>query len=207
MKKQREHLLDFVLKSKRPADDLLEIAKNYVAKGDVAACHDIDIMLMDRYIKFVRNGTYDDLDKFLLDILSHLDGQFGDMLKSTEAGREYFERWMHFHDLCMVAVENYDFEMAKRSLSQKSPELEELLKKLSVATKERKPTIGGKAFTKIATLAKRLGQNEKKIVSHIVWLEQHGFVCSRRIGGKKAVAISMSGRAYMNDRVSERGTV
>src|SRR4030066_2255187 len=96
------------LTSPEPVKAILDMATTAIQNKDLDVIHDVDVMLMDRFIEFVRNGTHDDLDSFLHKILSFIDSSEAGELKKLDEGQMYFHRWEHFHGMCNMAIENYD---------------------------------------------------------------------------------------------------
>lgn len=107
-------IVDSALGSKEPVKKLLEIAVQLIENDDLDALHDIDVMLSDRYLHYLRNGSVQDLKRFQASILPFIDSDTGDRLRDSKEGARYYYRWDHYQDLCEMAVENYDPSLVRR---------------------------------------------------------------------------------------------
>lgn len=68
------------LTSAKPVEALLDIAATSIQNKEFDSLHDVDVMLIDRFIEFIRSGTHDDLHAFLYSILSFTDSNAADAL-------------------------------------------------------------------------------------------------------------------------------
>lgn len=102
------------LRSKEPVKELMEIAARLIANNDFEALHDIDVMLSESYLNYIRGGSIEDLKNFQKHILPFIDSDTGDGLRDSKEGNRYYHRWDHFQDLCEMAVENYDHALVRR---------------------------------------------------------------------------------------------
>ncbi len=109
-----KNAFDTIVTSREPVKAILDMATTAIQKKDLDVIHDVDVMLMDRFIEFVRNGTHDDLNSFLHKILSFVDSSEAGELKKLDDGQMYFHRWEHFHGMCNMAIENYDPRTVER---------------------------------------------------------------------------------------------
>ena len=74
------------LSSREPIKELLNMAKDFIRKGEMESLSDIDMMLIDRFIEYLRKGTIDDLNEFQEAVLSFTDSKVADRLKQDEEG-------------------------------------------------------------------------------------------------------------------------
>ena len=109
-----KNAFDTILTSPEPVKAILDMATTAIQNNNLDVLHDVDVMLMDRFIEFVRNGTHDDLNSFLHKILSFIDSSEAGELKKLDEGQMYFHRWEHFHGMCNMAIENYDPRTVER---------------------------------------------------------------------------------------------
>jgi DNA-binding MarR family transcriptional regulator len=112
-------ILETALMAKDPFKILLKMAEDFIKIGNFDELYNIDVMLTDRFIEYLRNGTIDDLEAFIYDVLAFTDSEIGDQLKEIEDGKSYFYRWEHFHDLCDAAIEGYDPKLIKRLIESR----------------------------------------------------------------------------------------
>lgn len=109
-----KNAFDAIISSPEPVKAILDIATTAIQNKNLDVIHDMDTMLMDRFIEFVRNGTHDDLNSFLHKILSFVDSSAAGELKKLDEGQMYFHRWEHFHGMCNMAIDNYDPRTVER---------------------------------------------------------------------------------------------
>lgn len=183
------HIFETALAGKEPIKELLNMAADFIKKGETGNLHDIDIMLIDRYIDYLRYGMKDDLNSFLYAILSLVDSSAGDKLKESEDGKRYFYRWEHFEDLCTTAIENYDPVFTARLVSSRKHgrELIELLSAHRDGIRHN-------------SLAKMLGMTEQHLSKLLREFEEHGLVVRERKNKVSMIRLGFAGRAYMAEK-------
>ncbi len=110
-------------------------------------------------------------------------------LKNNKDHRSYYYRWEHFFDLCGMATENYDFELAKRFVEtrKKGVELLEILQKETDGIRHN-------------DLAQRLEISPPYLSKLLRQFEQHNLVTRERRSKFSLVRLGLAGRAYMADK-------
>jgi hypothetical protein len=172
-----------------PIKDLLGEAKKCMNKGNIAGLYEIDVMLSDKYIQYLRVGTKDDLTNFVNHLLAFLDSEVGDKLKFSEEGKKYYYRWDHFHDLCNIAIENYDYSFTARFIASRKQgdQLMSLLLKHSEGIGHNK-------------LAIKLNVSREFLLDMVREFQEHGLVISERKNQIFKIRLGLVGRIYMSEK-------
>lgn len=179
------------LTSSEPVKALLGVAADALIKNEMDELHDVDVMLIDQFIDAVRNGTAANLKSYLYDILSFVDSSMGDTLKESEDGKRYFYRWEHFHDLCSIAVDNFDSQAVKRFVGSRKhgPEILSILNEKSEGMRPKE-------------LAERVGISQQQTAKLLKEFERENLIVRERHNNKVTyVKLSQSGKAYVEDDV------
>jgi DNA-binding HxlR family transcriptional regulator len=188
-KSMSAHIFETALAGKEPIKELLSMAADFIKKGENRNLRDIDIMLIDRYIDYLRYGMKDDLNSFLYAILSLVDSSTGEKLKESEDGKRYFYRWEHFEDLCTTAIENYDPVFTARLVSSRKHgrELIEILSAHRDGIRHN-------------SLSKMLGMTEQHLSKLLREFEEDGLVIRERKNKVSMIRLGFAGRAYMAEK-------
>ncbi len=180
--------LDLALSSKEPIKALLKRAEGFIRDKNTEGLHEIDVVLNDRFIHFIRMGTMSQLNHFKISMLAFTDSPHGNRLKRWEPGRSYYYRWRHFHDLCDIAAENYDTQMVKRFVESKKHG-KELLRFLY-------ENIDG---IRHRTLAEMLNISRQNLNKLILAFEAHNLITRERGTKHTVVKLDLHGRAFMEE--------
>jgi hypothetical protein len=186
-------IFETALSSKEPIKKLFEMAADFFQKGDMKNLWDIDVMLTDRFIEYLRTGTFDELNEFKYALLAFIDTQLGDQLKESEEGKRYYYRWAHFHDLCETAVENYDPQLTKRFIESRKhgKELMTLLYKYK------------KEGLRHNELAQQLGISPPHLSKLLREFIEHELITRERQNKFSIIRLSIIGNAYMKENESK----
>jgi len=186
-------IFETALSSKEPIKKLFEMAADSFQKGDMKNLWDIDVMLSDRFIEYLRTGTFDELNEFKYALLAFIDTQLGDQLKESEEGKRYYYRWAHFHDLCEMAIENYDPQLTKRFIQSRKhgKELMTLLYKYK------------KEGLRHNELAQQLGISPPHLSKLLREFIEHELITRERQNKFSIIRLSIIGNAYMKENQSE----
>ncbi|MCP5106488.1 MAG: MarR family transcriptional regulator, partial [bacterium] len=162
-------------------------------KGEIDGLYNIDVMLSDRFIEYLRNGTVDDLEAFEAAVLSFTDSGIGDKLKESEEGKSYFHRWNHFLDLCQLAVENYDPEFMKRLVESRKygKELLNLLAQNPNGIRHNE-------------LSKEISISPQYLSKLLREFQEHDLVTRERKNKLSIIKLGLTGRAYMKQKESQQ---
>jgi CRP-like cAMP-binding protein len=181
-------IFEAALTSREPVKELLKMAADYIRKDEMENLNDIDVMLIDRFIEFLRQGTGDDLNDFQAAILSFTDNEMGQQLKLNEAGKRFFHRWDHFHDLCDAAIENYDPQQTKRFIESKKrgKELMQLLFENPEGIRHNE-------------LSSKLGISPQNLSKLIREFQEHQLISKERNNKVSIIKPGITGRAYLRD--------
>ncbi|MCU0287549.1 MAG: hypothetical protein MUF15_14285 [Acidobacteria bacterium] len=181
-------IFEAALNSDEPIKELLNMAKIYIQKNEIENLNDIDVMLIDRFIEFLRHGTADDLNEFQAAILSFIDSEIGQQLKPDENGNRFFHRWDHFHDLCDAAIENYDPQQTKRFVESKKrgQELMQLLFENPHGIRHNE-------------LSSKLGISPQYLSKLIREFEEFHLIAKERNNKVSIIKPGLTGRAYLKD--------
>jgi len=181
-------ILETALMAKDPFKILLKMAEDFFKRGNFDELYNIDVMLTDRFIEYLRNGTIDDLEAFIYDVLAFTDSEIGDQLKESEEGRSYFYRWEHFHDLCDAAIEGYDPKLIKRLIESRKHG-EELMAILF----ENKDGI------RHNELSKKLGISPQYLSKLLREFQEHDLVTRDSKDKVSIIRLGITGREYMKE--------
>lgn len=180
--------IETALAARNPFKELLKMAADFIRKGEIDKLYNIDVMLTDRFIEYLRNGTFDDLDTFLYDVLSFTDSSIGDRLKENPEGKRYFYRWEHFHDLCDAAIEGYDPQLIKRLIEARKlgKELMNLLYLNEDGIRHNE-------------LSQKLGISPQYLSKLLKEFQEHDLITRERNNKVSIIKLSLTGRAYMKE--------
>jgi CRP-like cAMP-binding protein len=183
-------VFETALTAQNPVEALLKLATEFLEKGEVDKLYDIDIMLVDRFIEFIRYGVKDNLDAFLYSILSFLDGSGGEKLENTEDGKRYFFRWEHFHDLCKVAIENYDPQFTSRFIDSRKhgPQLMQILHE-------------SEQGVRFKDLAEQLHISRQQLAKLLREFEAEDLIARKKEGNYTVVSLGFLGRIYVSEQL------
>lgn len=187
-----KNTLETGLTSPKPVKALLSLAADHIKNGRWQNLSDIDAMLADRFIGYIRDGIKDDLDEFLKAVLSFIDSKSGDKLKLTEEGKSYFYRWEHFHDLCGIAAENYDHDFTSRLLESRKHgnQLLEIL-------------FDEKKGVRFKVLAEKLGISNQNLAKLLREFEEAELVVRQRHKNVTTVKVGFIGKIYMEEKETD----
>lgn len=176
--------------AKEPFKQLFKMAADFVGKGEISGLYNIDVMLSDRFVEYLRNGTIDDLETFQNDVLAFTDSKTGDQLMGSEDGKRYFYRWHHFLDLCQLAVENYDPALMKRFVESRKygTELMSLLYKAPDGIRH-------------VELADKLGISPQYLSKLLREFQEHDLIGRERRNKVSIITLGLIGRAYMKESI------
>ncbi|MGR3218364.1 MAG: hypothetical protein ACUZ8H_00920 [Candidatus Anammoxibacter sp.] len=191
------NIFQIALTDIRPVKALMGIAATSINSAsnvnnkELTNLHDIDVMLMDKFIEYVRKGTNADLKSFLDDMLSFIDSNTGDKLKDSPEGKRYFFRWEHFHDLCNIAVGNFDVQAIERFIASRK----HAAKLMEILNNEREGVRANE-------LAKKLDNMKNPQLSRLLnEAEDEELVIRERLNKKcTVVKLSPAGIAYMEEK-------
>jgi DNA-binding MarR family transcriptional regulator len=180
--------LETALTAKYPIKELFKMAADFTRKNEIDGLVNIDVMLSDRFIEYLRNGTINDLDAFQSNVLSFTDSEIGDRLKENQEGKKYFHRWYHFLDLCQMAVENYDPELTKRFIESRKygKELMNLL--------DQNPN-----GIRHIELSKKLEISPQYLSKLLREFQEHNLISRVRKKKVSIIKLGLTGRAYMRE--------
>jgi DNA-binding MarR family transcriptional regulator len=186
------YIFETALNKKESIKKLFKMAADFIQKGEIHHLNDIDAMLTDRFIEYLRSGTFDELTDFQYSVLSFIDSRIGDQLQESSEGQYYYHRWNHFHDLCETAVENYDPQLTKRFIESKKhgKELMELL----YQNKE------GLRHNQLAQQLNISPQNLSKLLREFA---QHELIIRERKNKLSIITLSITGKAYIKEKKPE----
>lgn len=181
-------IFEAALNSREPVKELLDMAADYIRKDEMENLNDIDVMLIDRFIEILRQGTGDDLNDFQAAILSFTDNEMGKQLKLSEAGKRFFYRWDHFHDLCDAGIENYDPQQTKRFIESKKrgKELMQLLSQNQDGIRHN-------------DLSSKLGISPQNLSKLIREFQEHQLISRERNNKVSIIKPGITGRAYLRN--------
>lgn len=187
-------IFEKALSSREPIKELLEMAKDFIRKGEMENLSDIDMMLIDRFIGYLRKGTIDDLKEFQDAVLSFTDSKVADRLKQDEEGERFFHRWDHFHDLCDAATENYDPELTRQFIESRKhgKELMHLLFQNQEGIRHNE-------------LSLRLGISPPHLSKLLREFQEHDLITRERKNKVSIIRLGITGRAFMkgNEQAAE----
>ena len=174
--------------AKKPFKELFNMAAGFVGKGEIDGLYNIDVMLSDRFVEYLRNGTIDDLETFQNDVLAFTDSKAGDRLMESEDGKRYFYRWHHFLDLCQLAVENYDPALMKRFVESRKygNELMTLLYEAPDGIRH-------------VELSDKLGISPQYLSKLLREFQEHDLITRERKNKVSIIMLGLNGKAYMKE--------
>jgi len=180
-------IFETALSSKEPIKKLFKMAADFIQKGEMNNLWDIDVMLSDRFIEYLRTGTFDELNEFKYALLAFIDTQIGDQLEQSKEGKRYYYRWSHFHDLCEIAIENYDPQLTKRFIESRKhgKELMKLLYKKEALR-----------HNELAQQLKISPQHLSKLLREFI---EHELIIRERQTKFSIIKLSIIGNAYMKE--------
>lgn len=181
-------ILETALMAKDPFKTLLKMAEDFIKSGNFDELYNIDVMLTDRFIEYLRNGTIDDLEAFIYDVLAFTDSEIGDQLKEIEDGKSYFYRWEHFHDLCDAAIKGYDPKLIKRLIESRKHGGE-----LMAILFENKDGI------RHNELSKKLGISPQYLSKLLREFQEHDLVTRDSKDKVSIIRLGITGREYMKE--------
>jgi transcriptional regulator with XRE-family HTH domain len=181
-------ILETALMAKDPFKILFKMAADFITKGNFDELYNIDVMLTDRFIEYLRNGTIDDLEAFIYDVLAFTDSQIGDQLKESKEGKSYFYRWEHFHDLCDAAIEGYDPQLIKRLIESRKHG-EELMAIL----------FRDKFGIRHNELSNKLGISPQYLSKLLREFQEHDLVTRDSKDKVSIIRLGITGREYMKE--------
>jgi len=181
-------ILETALMAKDPFKILLKMAEDFFKRGNFDELYNIDVMLTDRFIEYLRNGTIDDLEGFIYDVLAFTDSEIGDQLKESEEGKSYFYRWEHFHDLCDAAIKGYDPKLIKRLIESRKHG-EELMAIL----------FRNKDGVRHNELSKKLGISPQYLSKLLREFQEHDLVTRDSKDKVSIIRLGITGREYMKE--------
>lgn len=176
------------LTAKDPFKELLKMAADFVRKGDINSLYNIDVMLNDRFVEYLRNGNIDDLETFQMDVLYFTDGETGTQLKESEEGEKYFYRWHHFLDLFQLAIGNYDPALIKRFVESRK-----YGKEMLTLLYDRPDGI------RHNELSKKLDISPQYLSKLLREFQAHDLVSRERKNKVSMITLGLIGRAYMKE--------
>jgi DNA-binding MarR family transcriptional regulator len=181
-------ILETALMAKDPFKTLFKMAADFITKGNLNELYNIDVMLIDRFIEYLRNGTIDDLKAFIYDVLAFTYSKTGDQLKESEEGKRYFYRWEHYHDLCDAAIEGYDPQLIKRLIESRKHG-EELMTLL----------FRNKDGIRHNELSKKLGISPQYLSKLLKEFQEHDLVTRDSKDKVSIIRLGITGREYMKE--------
>ncbi|MGD2088664.1 MAG: helix-turn-helix domain-containing protein [Candidatus Aminicenantes bacterium] len=181
-------ILETALMAKDPFKILLKMAEDFIKRGNFEELYNIDVMLTDRFIEYLRNGTIDDLKAFIYDVLAFTYSKIGDQLKASEEGKSYFYRWEHFHDLCDAAIKGYDPKLIKRFITSRKHG-EELMAIL----------FRNKDGIRHNELSKKLGISPQYLSKLLREFQEHDLVTRDSKDKVSIIRLGITGREYMKE--------
>ena len=184
-------IFEAALGSEEPIKELFEIAARLIQDGEIGNLSDIDVMLIERFIEYLRGGSSDELDAFQAAVLSFTDSEIGDRLKANKEGQKYYYRWQHFHDLCGMAVENYDPKLAKRFVESRKHG-----KGLLTLLYQNREGI------RHNELSKRLGVSPQYLSKLLREFQEHDLITRERKNKVSIIRLGAAGRAYISENFS-----
>jgi transcriptional regulator with XRE-family HTH domain len=181
-------VFETALTAKDPFKELLKMAVDFIKEGDIRSLRNIDVMLISSFIEYLRNGTIDDLEAFIYDVLAFTDSEIGDQLKEDKEGKRYFYRWEHFHDLCDTAIENYDPELMKRFVESRKhgKELMAILFRYKDGIRHNE-------------LSKKLGISPQYLSKLLREFQEHDLVTRDSKDKVSIIRLGITGREYMKE--------
>jgi Mn-dependent DtxR family transcriptional regulator len=181
-------IFETALTARDPFKELLKMAEDFIKRGNFDELYNIDVMLTSSFIEYLRNGTIDDLEAFIYDVLAFTDTQLGDQLKESQEGKRYFYRWEHFHDLCDTAIENYDPELMKRFVESRK-----YGKDLMAILFRNKDGI------RHNELSKKLGISPQYLSKLLREFQEHDLVTRDSKDKVSIIRLGITGREYMKE--------
>ncbi len=174
-----------------PVKALMDLAARFLADGDMASMRDVDVMLDDRLIHYVRNDATEELHSFVYALLAFIDTRMGDRLRSLPEGERLVHRWEHLVDLCRLAIDNYDSRRAIRLLASRKHG-EQLMRIL-----ERQGSI------RFKDLALELGVKQPYLARFLKELEKEDLVVREHGKNLSMVRLGFMGRVVLKEMEEE----
>ncbi len=183
-------VFDATLSSKNPVEKLIEMAAECVRKNEPEKYDAIDVMLIERFIEYLRQGNIDDLNAFHDTILSFIDSDIGDRLELSKEGRKFFYRWQHLLDLCTTAVDNYHPQASRRFVEARKhgTELIELLYYNEKGIRHNE-------------LSNRLHLSPPYLSKLLREFQEYDLITREKKNKVSIIKLGISGKAYMKERM------
>ncbi len=184
-------IFDTALGSKDPIKALLDIARDFVKEGNIERIHDVDVMLHERCLEYLRKGTKEDIDSFISCLNAFVDSEDGESLSALSKEKNYTERWDHLSELCYMVVENSDPELVYRLVEgrKNGGNLVDLLQK--------------EGLMRFKDLAERLRISNQNLAKLVREFEREDIV--ERVRDRKStfVQLGFMGRVYVAEHGSQ----
>jgi len=116
-KMKQVEILETALNTEDPIKALMDMVEISLYLDQEKNFYDIDIVLGEMFINYIRQDTKDNLESLVHTLLAFIDSNNGDRLQSLDEGKIYYERWEHLCDLASFALENYYPEFITRFIT------------------------------------------------------------------------------------------
>jgi len=184
-------ILQRALAAEEPIAALMDLAAGFLDAGDMESLRDVDVMLNDRFIHYVRNDGTEQLRTVAYALMAFVDTSSGDKLGSLPEGERLIHRWEHLADLCDFAIQNYDSRRAIRFVASRKHG-EQLMRIL-----EKQGSI------RFKDLALQLKLSPPYLAKLLKELEKEELVVREREKNLSLVRLGFMGRVYVSEMEPE----